>query len=406
MNLSLFKSRHGLMAALICVVSIVWIIAIDASVGTREGSNTSYVLWSGWIAAVLMAVATLYCVRKYMHKLRYSPEFKLKVPVASLEAADARLNDIRRRILRQDFSSMKEVEDAAQRVVIDEGVSKVIRIEVKDGDRDIGEPQYIIEVKPPDKYGRMTKWLHAHVYYGLASAVIVWLHGGGAMTHPMGILLNVLTLVVILTGVVGIVLFAYGPSWMTRNEKDLNFESNFVLDASLREKIKTHLETVNAKLSGEVSMLKALNLGLAAGSQEQLTATFNHWMVNKRSKLDAMDRVCATVTSDNGMDKAAVAEIRSEAVFAAAVDKAAAADEEDPKKTAAALKKVRDGYANECNLVRDAVILIGQKKGTSRGLAKLTRIKFFMNVWRAIHIPASIILLALVFLHALSVWWY
>jgi hypothetical protein len=405
MNLSLFKSIHGVIALLVCIVSTAWLFAIGAEAGTRQGSDPSYVLWSGWIATGLMLLAMLYCVRKYMHKMKYSPEMKLKVPISSLEAADAGLNEVRRRIARGDFNSMEEANKAAQRVVADEGVGKVIAVRLREGDATLSEPAYFIDVKPPEKYGRMTKWLHAHIYYGLASGVLVWLHGGFAMTHPMGILLNVLTIVVLVTGVIGIFLFAYGPSWMTRHEKDLNFEENFVLDASLKDKIRIHLDDMKKSHDSESEILKALEAGFSSGDHARLTGEFKEWQKKKQAVLVSADAVIAASGTEEVPDSSVFNEVAQDATLKAALEKAAG--EEDAKKRIAAMKKVRDGSEKKNQVVEDAVVLLGQRAGTRAGLAKLTRIKFVMNVWRAIHIPASLALCGLIVLHVFSIWlWY
>ncbi|MFT7620440.1 MAG: hypothetical protein ACI97A_004097, partial [Planctomycetota bacterium] len=359
MNLSLFKSIHGVIALLVCIVSTAWLFAIGAEAGTRQGSDPSYVLWSGWIATGLMLLAMLYCVRKYMHKMKYSPEMKLKVPISSLEAADAGLNEVRRRIARGDFNSMEEANKAAQRVVADEGVGKVIAVRLREGDATLSEPAYFIDVKPPEKYGRMTKWLHAHIYYGLASGVLVWLHGGFAMTHPMGILLNVLTIVVLVTGVIGIFLFAYGPSWMTRHEKDLNFEENFVLDASLKDKIRIHLDDMKKSHDSEPEILKTLEAGFSSGDHARLTGEFQEWQKKKKAVLVSADAVIAASGTEEGPDSSVFNEVAQDATLKAALEKASG--EEDAKKRMAAMKKVRDGSEKKNQVVEDAVVLLGQR---------------------------------------------
>ncbi len=415
MNLSLFKSIHGIMALVICIGCVAWLMIIGAEIGTRAGSDPGYVLWSGWIAAGLMLVAMLYCGRKYMHKLKYSPELKLKVPVASLEAADAGLNEIRRRIVRGDYSSMAEVKQAAHRVIQEEGVSKVIAVHVRQGNDAEGEPSFVIDVRPPEKYGRMTKWLHAHIYYGLASGVLVWLHGGFAMTHPMGIALNVLTIVVLVTGVIGLFLFAVGPSWLTRHEQDLNFEENFVLDASLRDKIRAHLAELKKALSGETEIVAALDTAFASGNHDRLTTTFQSWRAARHLKLKAASEAIDAVTTQGLEQLSSLDSLQDEPDLKKEMEAAIRREQEaaekaevdlDPKKVAAAMKKVGDAFQKKYQLVEDAVVLLGQRNGTRASLAELTRIKFYMNVWRAIHIPASLALCGLIVLHALSIWWY
>ncbi|MCB9832753.1 MAG: hypothetical protein H6807_09785 [Planctomycetes bacterium] len=404
MNSSLLRSGHGLIALAICVACYAWLLVLGASMGTRGGSNVDYVIWSGWIATALMVVAMLYCVRKYMHKLRYSPELKLKVPVRSLEAADAGLNELRRRILRGDYKSRGEIEKAARRVLQDEGVHKVVEAAVREGDVAAGEAGFVIETRPPEKWGRMSKWLHAHAYYGLASGVIVVFHGGFALTHPMGILLNLLTALVIVTGIVGLALFAWGPAWMTRHEKDLNFEESFVIDGSLRDKIAALLRELRESLAGEREMLGALEAGV--GNYQKAAGMFAGWIDRKRRALVAADRVVASVGGEAGPDRAALADLEVEPGLVAELEAAITANAEDAKKGAAAAKKARDDFAKRCDKVQDCVVLLGQRAAAGRGLKKLNRIKFVMNVWRALHIPASLALMGLIVLHIVSILWY
>ena len=404
MNASLFRSIHGLIALAVCVASYAWLLVIGAAMGAKEGSDADYVVWSGIIATALMVIAMLYCARKYMHKLKYSPEMKLKVSVRSLEAADARLNEIRRRILRNDFKNRGEVETAARRALRDEGVHKVIEASVREGKAAEGEPGFVIETRPPERWGRMSKWLHAHAYYGLASGVIVWFHGGFAMTHPMGIVLNVLTAVVILTGIVGMYLFAVGPSWMTRHEKDLNFEESYVLDGSLRDKIREILDALRKELEGENEMMAALEAGRS--NYARAAGFFEGWIDRKNSSLEVADRIVASAGGEDGPDRAALAELEGEPTLKTQLEAAIAKNGEDEKKLKTALKKARDDFAKRCGMVQDAVVLLGQREGAGRGLAKLNRIKFVMNVWRAVHIPASLALMGFVVLHILSIIWY
>jgi len=55
---------------------------------------------------------------------------------------------------------------------------------------------------------------------------------------------------------------------------------------------------------------------------------------------------------------------------------------------------------------RDVLTLIGQRRRVAGELARLERVKFAMNAWRLVHIPASIVLLAVISAHVLSIWLY
>ena len=364
MNASLFKSPHMIWATLLCGGFVAYLLVIGASVGAREGSDVDYVLWSGWFAFTLMVVAVAYCLRKYMHKRGYSPELKHRVPIDVLERTDRRLNEIRRKIQQGFLKDAKEIAGLANRVLKEEGSARVMRVVVKAGDESRGEPPFELTVVPPERFGRMNVWLHVHCYYGLASGVLVWLHGGASMDSFLGIVMNVLTFIVIVTGVIGWVLFARGPSWFTRAETDLNFEETFVLDQSLTEKIDALFEKFEPPPKPDPSDEEAPSL--------------DEWEKERRS-----------IEEVRG-------ELRRVARGRANVDSKL----ERTVETCVAAKPEFEA------LIQDAAVLIGQRARMRAGLAELTRIKFWMNVWRAVHVPASILLMGVVILHIWAVLWY
>lgn len=342
MNLSLFKSIHAIIGVVICALLVVWAFAIDAKFGARAGSDTDYVIWTGWAATGMMVVAMAYCLRKYMHLLGFSPEFKQRVPVSSIEAAETALNAIRARILKGQLTDKKEIEGLVKRTLKEEGVQKVMECAVETGDPNQGEAAFTLRTMPKQAFGRMRIWLHVHAYYGFFSGVIVWFHGAGDLSSPMGIVLNVLTYLVIVTGVIGIILWAIGPAMMTKRETDLNFEESFVLNQSLSEKIEALIEKNFEEEPQLVSKIrKAGKLGPKANA--------------------ALMQIFATEVAEKP-------------------------EVEGP--------------------LRDAVVLLSQRARMRRGLSRLTRLKFWLNIWRAVHIPASLALIGVVILHIFSVWYY
>lgn len=305
MNWSLLISWYAGAAALLVAGFLVWLWRVGARPGSGPGSDLNFLLASGWTALGLMVVVSLYSLRKYVHKLGISPETRNPPPAEQLERAESRLNELRSQILKGIVTVRGDAKRIARRALKEEGVSGIARIEVRDGPP--GGPLFLVEVFPTEPLGRVAKWLHLHVYLGLASGVLVWLHGGGQSDSFLGAAMNSLTAVAVGTGVVGTLLFALGPSWLTAREKDLSFEEAFVLDRSLERKIEW------AK--------KNTDLTTPAAAQ-------------------------------------------------------------------------------------DLAVLEGQKSRIRESLAALSRIKFWMNIWRAVHIPASILLLALALVHVLSVWRY
>ncbi|MEZ4288976.1 MAG: hypothetical protein R3E53_00020 [Myxococcota bacterium] len=339
MNPTIFKSPHAVLATLICAGLVGWMVMIDAVPGPVRGGDLSFLLWTGWIAFALMLIVCLYAGRKYIHRTKRSPEFKLRVPIERIRMVDSRLNDLRRRIADGKVSTRKEIQALAAAIIDQEGCSKVVRVEVEKGDAKYGEPAFRLVVSPTERFGRMLPWLCAHAYYGIASGVVTWLHGGGKFDEPMGIALNALTFIVVATGIWGWILWALAPRWLTRAETDMNYEQKFVLSARLGEKIE--------------------------------------------------DEVLAKLRDDEDLGR----RVRR------AVGKAPAAVE---REIGEAIRAKPEAQA----LLTDAMVLIGQKRRVDRGLSQLGRIHSLMNIWRAVHIPASIALMVVVFAHVLQVWWY
>jgi len=250
-NVSLFRSWWSVVAVIVSGGFVWWLAAAGSAAGAREGSDVDIVLASGWTTLGIMVAVCVYSLRKFMHRLGISPEFKLKVPLEQLEQAEQGLNDIRRRVLLGLLNNAAEIREMAQRELAAHGADRICKAKVTPGA--VGGPAFIVGVEPTEPLGRMSRWLHFHVYLGLASGVTLWVHGGFSMVSPMGVILNGLAVLVIVTGVVGTVLFALGPRWMTRAERDMNHEQAFVLERSLKAKIREAYDGLDAH---EVKRLK------------------------------------------------------------------------------------------------------------------------------------------------------
>ena len=337
MNLTLVKNAWWALAAVLFAGGCVgWLMATGAAAGAREQSDVDVMLTSGWVTFSLMVIVCLYSLRKFVHKLGLSPEFKLQVPLESLEQAHQLLNEVRRQVMVGLLKNRDEILDAAQRALESLKVHKICKATVTPNPS-IG-PNFIIGVEPTEPLGRMAKWLHFHVYLGLASGVTLWVHGGFSIASPMGLILNTLAVLVIVTGVVGTILFALGPRWMTRAERDMNYEEAFVLERSLDRKIRA------AYADLEPEQVKRFRKAEKTGATAVLERT-------------ALMRVVET----------------------------------------------EPGSASE---LADIMVLVSQRKRILDDLRGAARVKFLINVWRVVHVPASIVLLGFSIVHVVSVIWY
>jgi hypothetical protein len=353
MNLGLFKSWHGVAAALLVVAFVVWWRSQGFAIGRAAGSSTAYLLTTGWVALALYVVLVLYSARRWAHRLRITPEFRMKVPVAQLEKAQARLSDLRVKILSGELSSRRGIRRAVGGVLREEGVARVMSMQLCRGEP--GGPRYSFRIVPRQPIGSVARWMHSHIYYGTAAGILVWLHGGGRfLDSGMGLLLNGLSYLVIVTGLIGIVFWVFGPTWVTRRERDLSTERAFALREHYQRKVSEGRLRLAAAMKG-------------AGPE-------------RASVADRIARDLDQLAVMSGDEYAA----RAEAVLADFDARA----------------------AEEKRAARDLVVLIGQRRNVDAEWQELGRLRFWLNVWRLLHVPASIVLMATVLVHVISVWWY
>lgn len=260
MNLTLFRSWY---AALV-------VLAVAAVLAASALGSVDELRWlrltSGLAALVCMALALAYVVRKYMHKYGYSPEFKLRVPIASLERAERRLNELRGQVLAKRFASVAEVRRAVDRALAEERVQRVLKIDVKPGPA--GGPPFVLELNKAFMFGRTAKWLHLHVYVSVAFALFVLQHAGSQLGADLGGVLIALSLWVVVTGLVGIALWTFGPRWLSRRERDLSIEESFVLHEGFRNK----LAQLRTQLASDGELVTLLDEVVARGPQASAAA--------------------------------------------------------------------------------------------------------------------------------------
>jgi hypothetical protein len=270
LNTSLFKSRHAFFAAILSAGFVAWPLLTDASFGARAGSSTTIVLWSGWTALAAMIAVTLYSLRKYAHRLGISPEFKMRATARALEKAESRLNALRADVLRGKVRERRDAFGIATRILREEGVAKVMKATIVDAAG--GGAPFEVRTAPTEPLGRVATWLHVHAWYGLAAGVLVLVHGGWSFRSPLGATLNVLSAIVVLSGVVGIVLWAVGPRAMTARERDFTFEDAFVQNRSLKRKLAEAREKLDDAGRALLREVESAGAGFSAAAAKASAA--------------------------------------------------------------------------------------------------------------------------------------
>lgn len=237
MNLGIYRSWHGLVAAGLVGALLLWHATAPQPFGSRDDARVGFLLTTGWLAVALYVALALYAVRRAAHRLRLSPEFAWRAQLPQLERAQSQLRELQNRVARRETTDPRAVRRAAREVLVGNGVQRVLRIRVERDPQALGALRVV--AAPREPLGRLAGWLHAHVYYGFAAALVVWFHGGMRCGTTMGLLLNVLSYFVIGTGALGALLWTFGPTWLLRAERELSLEKAFALRDHFARKLAT-----------------------------------------------------------------------------------------------------------------------------------------------------------------------
>ncbi len=355
MNWTLLRSPWAIGLTVLTLGAFVgWWLSAGIDPGRGPAADTGFLLWSGWVAVALYLAVVAYVARKYVHRILPTPTRKALRPLRDkVEKATVRLQQVEGQVLTGVLEFKKDVESKVQAILREEGVTKLLKVDVLT--TPAGQtPPFLLDIRSPEPRKRVLIWLHAHLYLGLGAALLVLLHGGGVWTTPMGLLLNGFSLFVTLSGAVGVWYWAVGPARLTRAEGLLSVEEAYSLEEHFGRKVKELLDPAREF------------------KKEEQGAEFNEVR-------PVWKQVAKLFGGSRRPERAAI-----EAALApsSAADKALLAEQ------------------------GDLVILLHQHQRVRRELSRLMRAKRAMGVWRLAHVPASVLLVGLLVFHVFSVWWY
>jgi hypothetical protein len=368
MNLGLYRSWHGWVALAFVGVFAAWHWLAGIPFGSRADDNVWFLLTTGWVAVACYSVLALYAARRAAHRLRLSPEFAWKAQLPALERAQSELTALQQRVLRRETVGRAAIRAEAKTILRRNGVHRSLRVDVLPDTTAIG--LFRVQAGPREPLGRLAAWLHAHIFYGFLAAVLVWFHGGGRCGTTMGLLLNALSYFVIASGLLGAFMWTFGPTWLTRAERELTVEKALALRDHFRRK-------------------------LAEAQAFPLT----------RAKDAADAAAAAKVAAD---DAARAAENPALAAKEAeAAKKLAKKTADDAKKAQTKAEAAQAAIASETDRLQPEIATLqGQAQRADVEAARLSRYRTLLRGWRLFHVPCSIVLLALVGIHVLSIWYY
>ncbi|MFT5052124.1 MAG: hypothetical protein ACI8QZ_003556 [Chlamydiales bacterium] len=229
MNTVLFKSWHALVAAIVVAAFVVWSSLLPDGAADRD-----FQIVSGCAALLLLLVVLGYVLRKYVHKLGISPEFRMRVPIEKLERAETGLAEVRVQMAAGRLSGKRDILKRANAILREAGVRRVVKVRLEADDHG----QAVLRALPTGPLGTVARWMRAHLYYGIAAAILVGMHGGLSLHSGMALMLNGLTVVVVVSGLIGIAMWITMPRLLTEAEHDLSIEKAHALRESLDRKIE------------------------------------------------------------------------------------------------------------------------------------------------------------------------
>lgn len=437
MNLGIYRSWHALVAALLVGLLFAWHAGSSLPYGSRDDANVLFLLTTGWLAFACYVVLALYAARRAAHRLRLSPEFAWKAKLPALERAQSELRELHNRVARRELAGRAAITAEGRRILKANGVQRVLRLEVVPAASGLG--LFEVRTAPREPLGRLAAWLHAHVYYGFAAAVIVWLHGGGRCGSTMGLWLNVLSYFVIGSGMLGALLWTVGPTWLTRAERELSVEKAFALRehyaqklADAQQKPQRDLEQAlaavteaqraadeaNADAASATRSTSELDVARRKAAEKQAElARLERWVAESRAAGTATPTAVATAEAlqekvDDARSAAQKAQADSQRTERTEAERAAAkkAAQKKADEVAKAKKKADDLQAGlaaaQERLQTDVAVLQGQFEAVAAEARRLGRLRTLLRGWRLVHVPCSVVLLGLVVVHALSILYY
>lgn len=266
MNGGIWRSWFAAPAIGAAVVLLAWHWLGDHAFGSRDSRDGAFLLSTGWLAVACFLALALYAARRAAHRLRLSPEFTWKAALPALERAHSDLGELQNRIVRRELGGRAAAVAEARSILHRHGVQRVLRVAIEPDAAAIGLLRVRVEPKQP--IGPLAAWLQAHVWLGLLAALLVLCHGGLRTGSTMGLLLNTLSFAVIATGALGGLLWTFGPTWLTRAEREMSIEKAFALRDHYARKVAEAAKELRESTTTAASSALRADLSVLTGQQE------------------------------------------------------------------------------------------------------------------------------------------
>jgi hypothetical protein len=205
------------------------------------------------------------------------------------------------------------------------------------------------------RFGTLEQWMQSHIYLGVLVLVILIFHSGGRFHDAVAVTTLILVAIVVVSGIVGAVLYVTVPRLLTEVESNLTVE----------------------EISDQLNQLARAMARIASGKSQPFQRIYNELLRDSRPRWLAGWRLLLT------RRKRAQAMNVDQSRLIALVAKD---DEEDD--------------------LRQMLVLSRQRKELLLRLVYQQRYKNILESWLYIHVPFTIALLLLAAVHIIAVFYY
>jgi hypothetical protein len=233
-------------------------------------------------------------------------------------------------------------------------------------------------------YGTAQAWASAHVYLGLSLLVVATLHTGFQLGWNVHTLAYALMLLVIGTGIYGVLVYAVLPGQITLNRRKLDPKA---MQAEIKRLDESAVRLAQ-KIDPQTQQLVADSVG-----RVQIGGTW--WQqLSGRYELPAEAGALA------GM-------LRKKAMGLVAAEAAGAEGEDDGRTLFKVADRMFDAGRNaKSEELQKLLNIIAQRKALVERLNRDITLRARMYIWLYVHVPLSVGLLVALAVHVLSVFLY
>ncbi len=320
-----------------------YLVAVPAR-GT-PGDQRSWFLWSGNLLLALFVLTVLFSARKWSIKLPFFRDYG-RGPRHLADRAWTSIQDLNRNIREGKYANDDAILKEAAEILRRNEMEKTQQVDIRTAGSGASAVKFVA-LRKRQPFGRLETWLEMHMGVGIVACLAVFLHadvmpGGGSLWHHVGWTLLIGSMIVLVTGVLGAVLYRVLPPSLADADPGIPYEEAGVARENYDACLDGLLGTLDEDLRAQLAPLRA-----RAGSVD-----------------------------------------------------------ERRKRNGEVLSKVATAHPEHAALVRDLAVMAGSRDYLLWSTARARRLDRLLKFWKWIHIPVSVALFFVIALHVLQVVWY